>query len=58
MAATFIINECVKNSGVFLRESVATLCRLGGWSEKVGTRALYVKDVYDKHLEGKSFLYR
>ena len=57
MATTFITNECVKNSGVFLHESVATLCWLGGWSEKAGPSALYVKDVYDKHLDGKSFLY-
>ena len=54
MATTFIINECIRNNGVFPRESVATLCRLGGWSEKAGTWALYVKDVFDKN----PFLYR
>ena len=58
MATTFIINECIRNNGVFPRESVATLCRLGGWSEKAGTWALYVKDVFDKNLDGNPFLYR
>ena len=58
MATTFIINECIRNNWVFPRESVATLCRLGGWSEKAGTWALYVKDVFDKNLDGNPFLYR
>ena len=58
MATTLMINEYVKKSDVFLRESVATLCLLGRWSKQDGTWALYVKDVYDKHLDGNSFLYR
>ena len=46
---TFIINETIKNNGTF---------RLGGWSEKSGTWSLYVKDVFEKHLDTSSFLYR
>ena len=58
MATTFIINETIKNNGTFPRESVATLCRLCGWSEKSGAWSLYVKDVFEKHLDTSSFLYR
>ena len=58
MATTFIINEILKNNGTFPRESVATLYRLGGWSEKSGTWSLYVKDVFEKHLDTSSSLYR
>ncbi|CAH3143253.1 unnamed protein product, partial [Porites lobata] len=39
MATTLMINECVKKSDVFLRESVATLCLLGRWSKQDGTWA-------------------
>ena len=55
MATTFIVNEAIKNSGVFPRESVATLCWLAGWSEKSGTWAIYVKDVFEKNFDSVRF---
>ena len=58
MATTFIINECISNNGVFPRESVATLCNLARWSEKSGTLALYIKDLFECHLDGNAFLYQ
>ena len=34
------------------------LCRLAGWSEKSGTWALHIKDVFERHLDGNAFLDR
>ena len=58
MATMFIVNECVSNNGIFQRDSVATLCNLAGWSEKCGTWALCVKDLFERHLDGNAFLYQ
>ncbi|KAL9984098.1 hypothetical protein ACROYT_G006357 [Oculina patagonica] len=58
MATTFIVNEAIRNGGNFPRESVATLCRLAGWSEDSNTWALYVKNVFEKHLDTSAYLQR
>jgi len=37
---------------------VATLCRLAGWSEASGAWTLYVKDVFERHLDTSGLIYR
>lgn len=58
MATNFIIQRAIEKGGIFPKEEVATLCRLAGWSESSGAWALYVKDVFEGHIDTSGLIYR
>ena len=58
IATNFIISRSVERGGIFPKEDVATLCRLAGWSETSGSWALYVKDIFESHLDTSGLIYR
>ena len=58
MATNFIIQRSIERGGIFPKEEVATLCRLAGWSEASGVWTLYVKDVFERHLDTSGLIYR
>jgi len=57
MATNFIIQRSIEHGGIFPKEEVATLCRLAGWSEASGAWTLYVKDVFETHLDTSGLIY-
>ncbi|KAJ7384759.1 hypothetical protein OS493_020350 [Desmophyllum pertusum] len=58
MATNFIIQRSIERGGIFPKEDVATLSRLAGWSETSGVWAMYVKDVFERHLDTSALIYR
>ena len=51
MVTTFVINQTIERGGTFPTDDISTLCRMAGWAENSGVRAIYVKDVLDRYMD-------